>query len=313
MKAIPVLILFLAAAPAAARVPEPAVCAATINLEHAISCYTSIINSFSGGTPPGHKALMYHYRALLYVNGDMPEKAVSDYTKAIALDGGAFKGPNSGARLQCERAGMYGKLGKHKQALEDYRACAAAGNAWADEGIGEMLLKSGDPAGAIRHFTRAIALGQSYGYVYKKRAEAYRRAGEKGKAAADAERAAEMAPDDLEALYLRVKTRLNSGNPRGALDDLARLERLAGANNEYASYRGLAHYLLGNRPVSEDFFKEALGAQTDSREAELNEACYWWGIRRDAARARETMEKHGSPKAAPAEMGALAECLKGLP
>lgn len=313
MKTISVLLLSLAAAPAAARVPDPAECVATYNLEHSINCYTAIINSFSDATPPGHKALMYRYRALLYVNGDMPEKAVSDYTKAIALDGGAFKGPNSGARLLCERAGMYRKLGKYKNALEDYRACAAAGNAWADEGIGEMLLRQGDPAGAIRHFTRAIALGQRYGYVYKRRAEAYRLAGEKGKAAEDAERAAEMDPDDLETLYLRVKTRLNSGNPRGTLDDLARLERLSGANNEYASYRGLAHYLLGNRPASEGFFKEALGAQTDSREAELNEACYWWGIRQDAARARETLKKHGSPNTAPAEMGALAECLKGLP
>lgn len=313
MKTVPVLLLFLAAAPAAARVPDPAECVATYNLEHSINCYTAIINSFSGGTPPGHKALMYRYRALLYVNGDMPEKAVSDYTKAIALDGGSLKGPNAGARLLCERAGMYRKLGKYKKALEDYRACAAAGNAWADEGIGETLAKLGDLAGAIRHFTRALTRGQNYGYVYRKRAEVYLLAGEKGKAAADAERAVEMDPADLEALYLRVKTRLNSGNALGALGDLARLEKLAGAGAEYASYRGLANYLLGNRAEAENFFKEALDAHTDSKEAGLNTACYWWGIKRDAAKARETLEKYGSLKAAPAGMGALAECLKELP
>ena len=122
-----------------------------------------------------------------------------------------------------------------------------------------------------------------------------------------------MDQTDLESLYLRVKTRLNSGNARGALDALTRLEKLAGANNEYASYRGLANYLLGNRSAAENFFKEALDAHTDSKEAGLNTACYWWGIKRDAAKARETLEKYGSLKAAPVGMGALAECLKELP
>ena len=313
MKTISLLLFLAAASPAAARVPDPAECVDTFNLERSIACYTAIINSFSGDAPSDHKALMYQYRALLYVNGDRPEKALSDYTKAIAFDGGSTKGPNAGARLLCERAGMYAKLGSHNKALADYRACAAAGNDWADEGIGESLMRLGDLAGAVRHLTRAIARGERYGYIYKKRAEAYRRAGENGKAADDAERAVEMDPEDLEALYLRVKTRLNSGNARGALDDLARLEKLAGPNNEYASYKGLANYLLGNRAAAENFFKEALAAHTGSKEAEMKEACYWWGIKQDAAKARETLGKYGSPKAAPAHMGALAECLKGLP
>jgi len=311
MKTVSILVLLFAAAPAAARVPDPAECVDPFHLERSISCYTAVINSFSDDTPSGHKALMYHYRALLYVNGDRPEKALSDYTKAIALAGSS--GPNAKARLFCERAGMRAKLGSHKKALADYRACAAAGNDWADEGIGESLMRLGDPAGAIRHLTRAIARGQRYGYIYKKRAEAYRRTGENGKAAADAERAVELDAGDLEALYLRVKTRLNTGNARGALDDLARLEKLAGANNEYASYKGLAHYLLGNRAAAENFFKEALSARAGSKEAQMNEACYWWGIKQDAAKARETLEKYGSPEAALPGSGALAECLKGLP
>lgn len=313
MKTISLLLFLSAAAPAAARVPDPAECVDTFNLERSIACYTAIINSFSGDTPADHKALMYRYRALLYVNGDRPEKALSDYTKAIALDGGSAKSPNAGARLVCERAGVYSKLEQYKKALADYRACAAAGNDWADEGIGETLLKIGDHQGAILHFTRAITLGKRYGYIYRKRAEAYRLTGEKGKAAADAEKAAAIDPADPDALYLRVKTRLNSGNSRGALNDLVRLEKLTGANNEYHSYKGLANYLLGNWSAAEMFFKEAAAARTGSREAELNTACYWWGIKKDAAKARETLEKYGSPKAAPAEMGALAECLKELP
>ncbi|MDP2865337.1 MAG: tetratricopeptide repeat protein [Elusimicrobiota bacterium] len=313
METVSILVLLFAAAPAAARVPDPSECVDTFNLERSIACYTAIIKSFAGETPSDHKALMYRYRALLYVNGEMLGKALSDYTKSIALDEGSSNSPNANDRLVCERAGVYRKLGDYKKALADYRACVAAGNDWADEGTGESLMRLGDLKGAIRHFTRAIDRGQRYGYIYKKRAEAYRRTGETGKAAADAEKAVEMDPEDLAALYLRVKTRLNSGKARGALDDLARLEKLAGPNNEYASYRGLANYLLGNRAAAENFFKEALAAHTDSKEAGLNTACYWWGIKRDAAKARETLEKYGSPKAALPGMDALAECLKGLP
>ncbi|MBU2575436.1 MAG: hypothetical protein KKH28_15315 [Elusimicrobia bacterium] len=312
MITMPILALFLAAAPAAARVPDPAECVTPYEPERSINCYTAIINSFSDDTPPDHKALMYRYRALLYVNGDMPEKALSDYTKAIELDIGSPKGPNARARLVCERAGMHRKLGNDRKAFADYRVCAAAGNSWAEEGIGDMLMRRGDLSGAINHFTRAIDLGQHYGYVYRKRGEAYRLAGENGKASADAEKAVELDPADSEALYLRAKTRLNSGNARGALKDLAQLEKLTGANNEYASYRGVANYLLGNRSAAEKFFGDVLGAGDYSKETGLNLACYWWGIKRDAAKAREMLEKYGPPKGAPAALGALAECLKGL-
>ena len=313
MKTASILALLIAAAPAAARVPDPAECEKTLDLKRAITCYTAIIDSFSSGTPSSHKVLMYRFRALLYANGDMPDKALADYTKAIKLDGGLFKGENAKARLLCERAYVYAKLGEHKKALSDHRACVAAGNAWANEGVGETLAKLGDLAGAIRHFTRAIDSGQRYGYVYRKRAEAYRLSGEKEKAENDAEKAVEMDPEDLAALYLRAKTRLNSGNAQGALDDLARLEQLTGHNNEYSSYRGLANYLLGNRSAAENFLKAALDAHTDSREVKLSAACYWWGLKQDAAKARETLQKYGSPEGAPAGMEALAECLKKLP
>lgn len=313
MKTVSLLLLLFSAAPAAARVPDPAECVDTFNIGRSVACYTEIINSFSGRTPADHKALMYHYRALLYVNWDKPEKALSDYTKAIALDTGSAKSPNAGARLVCERAGVYGRLARNEKALADYRACLAAGNDWADEGAGEALLKLGDARGAISHLSRALTKGPGYGYIYLKRAEAYRLSGENGKAAADAESAVALDQADTDALYLLAKARLNSGDPRGALDYLARLEKLTGPNNEYASYRGLASHLLGKRAEAEQFFREAVEAHTGSKEAELNTACYWWGIKRNAAKARETLEKHGALKGAPAAMPALAECLKGLP
>ena len=307
------ILALLPAAASAAGVPAPADCVMPYSPELSIKCYTSIINSFSGDEPSDHKALMYRYRALVYVNIKKPEKALFDYTKAIALDTGSPQSPNAKARLVCERAGVHGKLGNARKAIADYRACAAAGNAWAEEGIGETLMELGDLSGAINHLSRAIDLGQRYGYVYRNRAEAYRKAGKNIKAAADAEKAVKLDPADTDALYLRVKTRLNSGNARGALEDLARLEELTGANNEYASYRGLANYMIGSKALAEKFFREVLDARVDSNEAMLNLACYWWGINRDAAKARETLEKYGSPKGAPTVTGALAECLKGIP
>jgi len=293
---------------AEARVPAPSECAAYAKAQDSLACYTAIIKSFSGDTPPAHKAQMYHYRAILYYHGGMSEKALEDYTKAIALTPAA----RGAVRLRCERAGAYKKLSRYREALEDYRACSAGGNAWAEAEIGEALLGLGEAAQAVNSFTRAIGAGQNYGYIYRSRAKAYLLLGQDLKAAADADKAVAGDAWDLDALFLRARARLNSGDPRGALADLALLEERAGFNNEYYSYRGLARYLLGEKAAAEENFGKALEAQGYSDAASLNLACYWWGLKNDAEKARAVLSKHAPAKGAPPIPAGLAGCLKGL-
>ncbi|MGW0071262.1 tetratricopeptide repeat protein, partial [Streptosporangium sandarakinum] len=75
-------------------------------------------------------------------------------------------------------------------ALERAPSLAAA---WA--GRGALAFETGDPAGAVADFTRALESGDDPALLYN-RAMALRAAGRAGEASADLRRALELAPDD---------------------------------------------------------------------------------------------------------------------
>lgn len=303
-----VLLGLLPSAAVAAGSPDAAEgCARIYNLTAAIECYGKVIDSFTSGTPPGRKAEVYRYRALLFVNDEKYREALSDYDAAARL------ASVPGARIICERGGVQEKLGKYDAALKDYRTCAAAGNPWAEARIGALLLRRGDLPGAVRALSGAIEKGEKYGYVYAQRAKAYRRAGDNLKAAADAEKAVEAGGDDAEILMLRVRTRLDTGNISGAREDLARLEKINGRSGENNVYWGMASYLDGDKAAAAKYFGSAAGGQGLSRESEIYLACYWWGIKQDARRTLGRLRKYMSPELFPGVPPALAVCLKGLP
>ena len=82
-------------------------------------------------------------------------------------------------------------------------------DAMSDASAGWVALKSGDSATAIGRFTNAIGSGQLSGshleIAYVKRGEAFLAIGDRPNAIADAQRALALAPNDTEAISLRVK------------------------------------------------------------------------------------------------------------
>ena len=82
-------------------------------------------------------------------------------------------------------------------------------DAMSDASAGWIALKSGDSTTAIGRFTNAIGSGQLSGsyleIAYVKRGEAFLAIGDRPNALADAQGALALAPNDTEAIRLRVK------------------------------------------------------------------------------------------------------------
>lgn len=307
--------LFCALLPASAwpGVPRKEDCARIYDIPSAIKCYGQIISSFTKATPAGERAEIYRYRALLFVNDERYQEALSDYSEAVTFASKAGGADSASAvRFTCERAVVYDRLGRSVPALADYKVCSDAGNAWALASSGEVLLRQGDARGALGLLSAAIERGQKYSYVYAKRAKAYRLSGMTRSAAADAEKAVEAAPDDVEAIMIRAKVRLDAADYSGALEDLSRLEKLTGPGGELRVYAGMANFLSGDTVAAKKSFKDAAGGHGYSAEAELDLACYWWGIKKDGEKARKILQERASGKSALPVFPALAACLKGL-
>jgi len=148
--------------------------------DKAIRLFTKAIES--GELSPKDLGIAYNYRGIAWLHKADNDKAIADFTKAIALD------PKD--------ADAYKYRGLSWQYIDDDKA--------------------------IADYTKAIALNPKDAWAYKNRASAWYNKGDNDKAIADYTKAIEIDPQDDTAWYNRARTYSISGEKDKALSDLKR-------------------------------------------------------------------------------------------
>ncbi|RTL71283.1 MAG: tetratricopeptide repeat protein [Hyphomicrobiales bacterium] len=158
--------------------------------------------------------------AALLVRGNI-DQAINLYTEA--LEDRTL--PNDRrATLYNDRGVAYARLGRHREAIEDYNRAVHLYPEFAAvyNNRGNVLLGLGATREAIKDFDRAIALAPGYAAAFSNRAGAYIKTGQADKALADYARAIELTPSSPAALNGRGRAHLAAFRPHAAIRDFTR-------------------------------------------------------------------------------------------
>ena len=143
----------------------------------AIAEYNSIEEEF------GAVAAIYFYRSDCYNELGYTDKAVSDITKCIELQGG------DDYMSYAWRGDFYREGGEYEKAIEDFTKAVSLmpTDAYAYYKRGWCYELMGDDDNAMADYNTGIDLDQSYPYIYLMRGEQYLKTGDKESADADFE------------------------------------------------------------------------------------------------------------------------------
>lgn len=143
----------------------------------AIAEYNSIEEEF------GAAAAIYFYRSDCYNELGYTDKAVSDITKCIELQGG------DDYMSYAWRGDFYREGGEYEKAIEDFTKAVSLmpTDAYAYYKRGWCYELMGDDDNAMADYNTGIDLDQSYPYIYLMRGEQYLKTGDKESADADFE------------------------------------------------------------------------------------------------------------------------------
>jgi len=140
------------------------------------------------------RSFAYTNRGNAYDDKGEVDRAIADYTKAIALD------PNY-AFAYNNRGLTYEKKGEIDRAIADYTKAIALDpkNAIAYTNRGAAYYSKGALDRAIADFDEAIKLNPNYAITYTNRGYTYEKKGDKDQAIADFRKALEINPSDQDA------------------------------------------------------------------------------------------------------------------
>ncbi len=160
--------------------------------DRALADYTKAI-----ALNPKH-ANAYYARGNIYREKGDADRAIADYGQSIRLN-------PSNANVYFNRALAYRKKGDNDGAIADYTKSLEldATDAEAYYGRGNAYDDKGDYKSAIASFDKAIELKPDYTFAWFNRARTYGEAGDDDHAIADYSKAIELDPKDPEAYYGR--------------------------------------------------------------------------------------------------------------
>jgi len=193
------LAVVLAALPVAARADEEwercagAASSAAISAEARIGSCTRLIDG--GGLSPADTASIYTNRAFAYVDKGLTDRAIADYTRAIALDPG-------NALAYAGRGIQYGNKALYDRALADENKSIALqpNDARTYDNRGIIFMAKGYYGQTIADATKAITLDPGNALAYALRGFANEKTGLRDKAVADYREALKLDPGNKEAL-----------------------------------------------------------------------------------------------------------------
>ena len=163
----------------------------------------------------------YVRRGNAFLEGRVLDKAIADFTQAIALD-------DNNALAFADRGIAHAWNDEGDKALNDLDKAAAINPRLAQvfHGRAIVLQKSADIGGAIAALSRAIDLEKDNQWALGQRAALYLAQGARDKALADADAMLKIRADDVHALYLRARIQRGGGDRAGALATLDKLGKL---------------------------------------------------------------------------------------
>ncbi len=212
------------------------------------------------------------WTALLAVIVTTPVIAVGDMTRAKMREGAiALKRGDSGqavveytaaladtslpndrrAAILNDRAVALVRLGKHREAIEDYNQAIELFPEYAAlyNNRGNLLLALDQTDESIKDFNRAIVLAPGYAAAYNNRASALLKHGNKNAAIKDYTAAVRLIPSSPAPLSGRGRAHLALGRPHAAIRDFS---RAVGADARFAAgYRNRAEAKLEVEHYSE--------------------------------------------------------------
>jgi tetratricopeptide (TPR) repeat protein len=185
---------------------------------------------------PDRVPFAYNNRGLAFREAGMPEQALKDFDRAIALD-------QRYADAYTSRGWTYEALGRTDLALEDYARAIELDPAgpivYNDRGM--LFLSQGRPDLAVEDLTRAVAADPGFAPAYVNRGLAFEQTGDLAGALRDYTTAIFADPSFAAAYTNRGLLRLRSGRTDEALGDLDRAIELDPAGVEAHVNRGLVY------------------------------------------------------------------------
>ena len=156
--------------------------------------------------------IYFYYRGSLYATMREHQKALVDYTQAIAID------PKD-AITYVARGKSYEDLGKQDKALADYTQAIAIDPklAVAYNNRGALYVDLGERQKALADYTQAIAIDPKYATVYNNRGNLYASLGEQQKALVDYAQTIALEPTNAAAYTNRGYLYASLGEQQKAL------------------------------------------------------------------------------------------------
>lgn len=169
---------------------------------------------------PGDRVSDASRAARALVQGDA-NSAVARYSKALR---NVTLSNDKRATILNDRGVAYIKLGKPRQAIEDFNTAARLFPEYAPiyNNRGNLLLSLGLYAEAVKDFDRAIVLAPGYAAAYNNRAGALTQLGRHDEAVADYSKAVQLMPLNPAPLSGRGRAHLAKNRPHAAIRDFSR-------------------------------------------------------------------------------------------
>ncbi|MFO1185438.1 MAG: tetratricopeptide repeat protein [Bauldia sp.] len=219
----------------------------------AIPACTRLIDT--GGLRPPDKAIAFYDRGTAYRHQGDADRAIADFTQAVALDPKRAEAYNNRGLSYQDKADFDRALadydraiainpryaeahsnrglvdiakGLNEQAITDYGRALAINprlaEAYFGRGTAYQNLKQLDQA--IVEYGRALAVNPRYSEAYNNRADAYQNKGQFDLAIADASKAIQVNPQLAEAYYTRGEIYKAKGDFDNALADIKRAQQI---------------------------------------------------------------------------------------
>ncbi|MDQ6870065.1 MAG: tetratricopeptide repeat protein [Pseudomonadota bacterium] len=197
----------------------------------------------------------YEARGEAYSDKREWDRAIDDFTKAIALD------PEYGrSYCYCHRGGAYLQKGEWNRAIEDFTKAIGL-NPKPDlyDGRGEAYSKKGDFDSAIEDYTKAIELDPKFALAYVSRGEAYGKKGDWDRANEDYSQAIRLDPKNADLWNERCYARAITGHLQQALSDCNQALDLEPNNANVRDSRAFVYLKMGKLEDAIADYNIALG------------------------------------------------------
>ncbi len=197
---------------------------------------------------------------------------VEYWRNSLAVFDHALEVTSDNATIYCNRGHVYGRLGKLKEAVEDYDRAIAINPRYVEalDYRGVVHCRLGNMHQAISDFDRAVEINPKYPEAYNDRGIAHDAMGDHAFAIEDYDKAIEINPAYWGAYYNRARACFALGDYTRVIEDCSRSIEINPKFAEAYNMRGIANDSLGNYGRAVDDFGMAVKINPNFAKAYYN-------------------------------------------